>query len=84
MFVLPSDPTRQPTRRATTASTTRVRAVCTESARVRPVSTAPRAMGRERKRSMRPLCMSSAMPAPELAVANVTVCAKMLTIRKFL
>ena len=48
---------------------------------VRPVSTAPRAMGSERKRSMRPLCMSSAMPAPAPAVAKVTVCAKMPAIR---
>ncbi|MGX1154970.1 hypothetical protein RKD39_002548 [Streptomyces albogriseolus] len=72
---------RQPTSRATTASTSRVSAVCTMSARVRPVSTAPRAIGRERKRSMSPLCMSSAMPAPAPAVAKVTVWAKMPAIR---
>ena len=31
---------------------------------VRPASTAERDMGSDRKRSMMPFCMSSAMPAP--------------------
>ena len=73
--------TRQPTSSPTHARMAMVKLVCTRSASVRPVSTAPRDIGSERNRSTRPFCMSSAMPAPAPAVAKVTVCAKMPAIR---
>src|SRR4051794_9637969 len=42
----------------------------TRSARVRPTSTAERAIGSERKRSMRPLLRSSARPTPVVSEPN--------------
>ena len=43
---------------------------------VRPISTATRAIGSERNRSMIPFCMSSAMPAPVNVEPNMTVWTK--------
>ena len=48
----------------------------TRSASVRPVSTAERAIGSERKRSMSPFCKSSASPTPVVRAPNTTVCTK--------
>ena len=53
----------------------------TESASVRPASTAERAIGSERNRSMRPLARSSARPMPVAAAPNTAVCTKMPGIR---
>src|SRR5437868_4417898 len=50
----------------------------------RPLSTAPRAIGNERKRSMRPLLMSSQMPTAVVAEAKITVWAKMPGMRNSL
>ncbi len=47
----------------------------------RPKSTAERAIGSERKRSMMPLLRSSVMPMAVVAEANVSVCTKMPGIR---
>ena len=69
-----SVPTR--TMRTTTA---RLRTV---SEMVRPASTAERAMGRERKRSMIPLVMSSARPTPVWVEPNTTVWTTIPGIRK--
>jgi hypothetical protein len=58
-----------------TATVTRVAAaVRAPSARIRPVSTAERAIGRERNRSMMPLARSSLRPIPVMTVPNTTVC----------
>ena len=54
----------------------------TLSPRVRPASTAERAMGRERNRSIMPLERSSASPTPVWVEPNTTVCTKMPGIRK--
>ena len=48
---------------------------------MRPISTAERAIGSERNRSMRPLCMSSAMLAPVMVRPKMTVWAKIPAIR---
>jgi hypothetical protein len=52
------------------------------SAVVRPASTAQRAMGNERNRSMRPLPRSSANPMPVVTAPKHTVWTKMPGIRK--
>ena len=49
----------------------------TRSAVVRPTSTAERAIGSERNRSMRPVCMSSASPMAVDTAPNITVWTKM-------
>ena len=54
----------------------------TESARVRPKSTAERAIGSDRNRSIRPLCRSSAKPTLVLTEPKRTVCTKMPAIKK--
>ena len=48
---------------------------------VRPASTAERAIGSERKRSMRPLWRSSASPMAVFTAPKATVCTKMPGIR---
>jgi len=52
------------------------------SARVRPASTAERAMGNDRNRSMRPLWRSSARPTPVDTAPKQTVWTKMPGMRK--
>lgn len=49
------------------------RALVTMSLAVRPKRTDERDMGRERKRSMTPFCMSSARPAPVKVAPKMTV-----------
>ena len=56
---------------------TTVRTLRHRSAVVRPVSTADRAMGRARKRSMSPFCRSSARPMLVCTEPKATVCTKM-------
>ena len=46
-----------------------------------PASTAERAIGSDRNRSIRPLCRSSARPTPVWIAPNTTVCANMPGIR---
>ena len=53
----------------------------TESANVRPVSTADRAIGNDRKRSSNPLFTSVASPMAAAMDPNTTVCTKMPGIR---
>ena len=61
--------------------TTRDTTLYTTSLMVRPASTAPRDMGKDRKRLMMPFCMSSAMPAPVKVAPNMTDWAKIPAIR---
>ena len=68
---------RKPTRKPTTHISTMTKASRTRSARVRPASTADRAMGSERNRSMRPLFRSSARPIAVFMAPKATVCTKM-------
>ena len=49
----------------------------TKSADVRPASTADRAIGRARNRSIKPFWRSSARPTLVLTAPNMTVCTKM-------
>ena len=58
-------------------STNSTRICLVASAKVRPMSTPPDAMGSDRKRSMMPRFMSSARPTVAAAEANATVCPKM-------
>jgi hypothetical protein len=67
---------RQPTTSPVTAITTMVITLRPRSATVRPISTADRAMGSDRNRSIRPFWMSSAMLAPVIVLPNTTVWAK--------
>ena len=53
---------RQPTRNPTTIISATTNTLRTRSASVRPASTAERAIGSERNRSIRPLFMSVASP----------------------
>ena len=48
---------------------------------MRPTSTAERAIGSERNRSMSPFWRSSASPTPVVSEPNTTVCTKMPGIR---
>ena len=57
------------------------RTLRTTSALVRPASTAERAIGRERKRSMSPVPRSVASPTPVLMAPKATTWAKMPGIR---
>jgi hypothetical protein len=50
-----------------------VRKLRTRSESVRPISTAARDIGSERKRSIRPRCRSSASPTPVVNDPNATV-----------
>jgi len=54
--------TRKPTRYPMASIRIMMNTLRTRSASVRPASTADRAIGSERNRSMRPLCRSSASP----------------------
>ena len=67
--------------RATTSITTKVNRLRTRSETVRPMSTPGWNMGRERRRSMMPLVMSSAIPIPVNADPNRTVWANTPGIR---
>ena len=72
---------RNPTRNPTTVMMITVRTLRNRSAVVRPASTAERAMGRARNRSMRPFCRSSARPMLVCTEPKATVCTKMPGIR---
>jgi hypothetical protein len=48
----------------------------TRSAPVRPTSTADRAIGKDRNRSIKPLFRSSARPTPVVSAPNTIVCTK--------
>ena len=69
-------PMRKPTAYATAVMMRTTKTLRTRSALVRPASTAERAMGRARKRSIRPLWRSSASPTLVLTDPNMTVCTK--------
>ena len=72
---------RKPTSIPTAVMSTITNTLRTRSASVRPASTADRAMGSERNRSIRPLCRSSASPMPVAMAPNTAVCTKMPGIR---
>jgi hypothetical protein len=67
--------TRNPTRYPMPTIKIMMKTLRTRSASVRPASTADRAIGSERKRSMSPLFRSSASPIPVWIAPNATVCA---------
>lgn len=71
-------PTRNPM--ATTISTTATSR--TRSDRLRPTSTAERAIGRDRNRSISPLCRSSARPMAVFIPPKATVWTKTPGMRK--
>ena len=64
---------------STTATTVRR----TVSAAMRPASTAERAIGSERKRSMMPFCRSSARPTEVAEVPKTIVCTMIPGIRNW-
>ena len=68
---------RKPTAKATPVMMMMTKTLRTRSAEVRPASTAERAMGSARKRSIRPFCRSSDRPTAVLTAPNMTVCTKM-------
>ena len=72
---------RNPTAMPTPVMRTRTETLRTPSAIVRPASTAERAMGSDRNRSMSPLFRSSARPMPVPADPNSAVCTMMPAIR---
>ena len=72
---------RQPIARPVSDITVTVRTLRQTSLAVRPSRTAERDIGSDRKRSMMPFCMSSAMPAPVNVAPNTTVWAKIPAIR---
>ena len=72
---------RQPTIRPVIDMITTTRQLLSRSLVVRPTSTADRDIGSERKRSMMPFWMSSAMPAPVIVAPKITVWAKIPGIR---
>ena len=76
-LVLMRNPTAKPTSEMMTITTT----LRHRSAVVRPASTADRAMGSDRNRSMSPFCRSSASPMLVLTEPNITVCTKMPAMR---
>ena len=73
--------TRKPTAKPTTAISATTKTLRTRSARVRPASTAERAMGSERNRSSSPLLRSVARPMAAPMAPNTVVCTKMPGIR---
>ncbi len=75
---------RQPTISAVSAMTTSTRTLLTTSLVVLPTSTAERAMGNERNRSMIPFWMSVASPEPVMVAPNTTVWAKIPAMRNSL
>ena len=72
---------RQPTRNPTTIISTTTNALRHRSAVVRPVSTAPRAIGRAWNRSISPDFMSVASPIAAAIEPNTAVCTKIPGIR---
>src|SRR5512144_1750659 len=72
---------RNPTSAPTTTITSTMHALPTVSATVRPASTADRAIGSDRNRSMMPFCRSSASPTAVTPDANATVWTKIPGIR---
>src|SRR5215207_3944477 len=76
-------PIVQPTMKPTTHIRMTTKKFRTRSASVRPTSTAERAIGSDRNRSMSPLLRSSASPTPVVSEPNTIVCTKMPGIRKF-
>ena len=72
---------RKPTAKPTALMMITVKTLRTRSAVVRPASTAERAMGRARKRSIKPFWRSSASPTAVLTAPKVTVCTKTPGIR---
>ena len=68
--------------RPTTSITVIERELVAMSARVRPASTAERAIGSERKRSIRPLFRSSARPSAVTKPPKAIVWTKIPGIRK--
>ena len=73
---------RKPTRKPTTIIITTTKKLRTRSAKDRPASTADRAIGSERKRSIRPLCRSSLSPMPVFIAPKATVCTNTPGMRK--
>ena len=69
--------------KATAIITAKVKRLRTRSETVRPMITAERLIGRERSRSTRPFCRSSARPIPVKAEPNTSVWAKMPGIRNW-
>ena len=76
--VLKSKPTSSPTPSTTTSCTTFV----LTSASVRPVRTAERAIGSDRKRSISPFFRSSESPSAVTKPPNAIVCTMIPGIRK--
>ena len=72
---------RKPTRKPTITIRVMTIELRATSATVRPASTADRAIGSDRNRSMRPWRRSSARPTPVFTLPKVTVCTKMPGIR---
>ena len=88
MAIAPSRPNTsvpivQPTMKPTTHIRITTKKLRTKSAKVRPTSTAERAIGSDRNRSTRPLLRSSASPTPVVSAPNTIVCTKIPGIRKF-
>ncbi|GAB3986721.1 hypothetical protein GCM10029978_102960 [Actinoallomurus acanthiterrae] len=67
---------RNPTAYPAATMMSSVRVLRADSATSRPTSTADRAIGSDRNRSISPLCRSSARPTEVPAVANAMVCTK--------
>ena len=72
---------RNPTSTPTVSITVSPSTLCNRSAIVRPASTAERAIGSDRKRSINPRCKSSAIPTPVVMQAKISVCTKIPGIR---
>ena len=68
---------RKPTARPTSTMMTSPTALLSVSARTRPASTAKRAIGSERSRSMKPLARSWARAKPVVPEAKIEVCTAM-------
>ncbi len=81
MIISGDECVRHPTSSPVMAIASTVIAPNPRSAIVRPASTAPRAMGRERNRSMMPPCRSADMATVVVAHENATVWTKMPPIR---
>ena len=72
----------KPTMQPTPSMTTSASALVAMSAKVRPASTAERAIGSERNRSIRPLLRSSASPSAVTKPPNAIVWTMIPGIRK--
>ena len=75
-------PGRKPTRNPTASMMATVNRLRARSAMVRPVRTADDDIGSDRKRSIRPRCMSWASPMAVVTPPKATVCTKIPGIRK--